>query len=157
MGNIVSVHGDKLATAAVANYMQLTKQQVVNIRNSVNATMDGNGHIRRRFFHIAVAKAKVTIDPDGDILDALFTMWDLTGKESVPAIDFCVGFSVLACYGDSLAQVLKFAMEIQDVEETELTTADELVNLLRSKDCVKYSCNSDWTHLILPCIPQVSP
>ena len=134
MGNIVSVHGDKLATAAVANSMKLNKQQMVHIRNGVESMMDGNGQIRRRFFHIAVAKARVAIDPDGDILDALFTMWDLTGKDSVPAIDFCVGFSVLACYGDSLVQVLKFALEIQDVEETELITAEELVNILKSKE-----------------------
>lgn len=133
MGNIVSAEGDSLATVAIAHYVNLTKEQVLHIRDVLDDSVNSDGHIRRRFFHIAVAKAKVSIDPDGDILDSLFTMWDLTGKESVPANDFCVGFSVLACAGESLMDVIRFAMEVQDVENTELITADQLMSLLKSK------------------------
>jgi Ca2+-binding EF-hand superfamily protein len=132
MGNLVSASGQNLATVAVSNYMSITKNQVVQIRNEVLALTNQEGKIRRHFFAIAVAKARVAIYPDLDILDALFAMWDLTGDSIVPAQDFVAGFCVLACPNHSLADVLKFAMEIIDLEESELITTNELVNLLKS-------------------------
>lgn len=64
MGNLVSASGQNLATVAVSNYMSITKNQVVQIRNEVLALTNQEGKIRRHFFAIAVAKARVAIYPD---------------------------------------------------------------------------------------------
>jgi len=134
MGNTVSATtGEMLRTAAISKYMSLSKTQVLEIRDACAALANKNHSISRRFFHIAVGKSRIKALPDGDILDLLFTMWDKTGADRVPALPFVVGISPLACGNESLAAVLRFALHVMDQDETEEVNAEQLITLLKCK------------------------
>jgi Ca2+-binding EF-hand superfamily protein len=132
MGNAVSNTGDALAMSAVAKTMQLTKPQVMEIRKACAAMASKDGQIRRKLFHIGLAKAGL-LDLDTEILDLLFTMWDEVGDNRVPYMDFVVGIAPLACRYENMASALKFVLQVMDDRETGSVDSNGLIMTLKSK------------------------
>jgi Ca2+-binding EF-hand superfamily protein len=134
MGNTGSTSGGKgSAMAAVAEMMRLTKPQVMEIRKTCAAMASKDGQIRRKLFHIVVAKAGVTENSNADILDLLFTMWDENYDNQVPYLDFVVGIAPLACRYENMNSALKFVLQVMDLKETGKIDSEELITILRSK------------------------
>jgi Ca2+-binding EF-hand superfamily protein len=134
MGNTGSTSGGTgSAMAAVAETMRLTKPQVMEIRKTCAAMASKDGQIRRKLFHIVVAKAGVTELRDTDILDLLFTMWDENFDNRVPYLDFVVGIAPLACRYENMNSALKFVLQVMDHKESGKIDSDELITILRSK------------------------
>ena len=133
-----------LVTAAMANYMDISKDQMIKIRDTCLRLAADDDTISRRAFHMAVSKARVVIDPDGDILDCLFTLFDKSGYGRVNVQTFTIAISPLAC-SDGLEEVFAFAMEVLDWDETDKINSRELMLLLKSKcieddDSVNHVC-----------------
>lgn len=132
MGNILSPSGDIYAITAVSKYMFITKEQIIDLRDSFKSLCNDDGTIQRRFFQIAVSNANLQARPDSEILDLLFTMWDLTGKNNVPYLPFIVGISSLACRGENLDAIVRFALQVYDVQNTKVISNDETLTILKS-------------------------
>lgn len=141
MGNLSSVSldtvndaHDDLALGAVAQYMSLTQQQVLDLRNNCQMGSLGQKRTRpkvsRASFQKALMRSRVT-DPDCNVFHQLFIMWDEQGEERVDFVEFLSGTSVLAC-GDckSLQQVLLFALEVMDTHNTKHVSSEQLERLL---------------------------
>jgi Ca2+-binding EF-hand superfamily protein len=135
MGN--SQSGDCLFTAAVAKYMHLTKHQVILLQAATARRAKG-ASIKRKLFMRALDEVNVSKEPDRDILINLFTMWDLSGTGRVPAHEFIVGLSPLACGGESISTILSFALQIMDLEGNGRVSASEALVMLKSK----YTCRN---------------
>jgi Ca2+-binding EF-hand superfamily protein len=134
MGNTGSTSGGTgSAMTAVAEMMRLTKPQVLEIRKTCAAMASKDGQIRRKLFHIVVAKAGVTENSNADILDLLFTMWDENCDNRVPYLDFVVGIAPLACRYENMNSALKFVLQVMDHKETGKIDSGELITILRSK------------------------
>jgi Ca2+-binding EF-hand superfamily protein len=131
MGNSASTSGGTgLATAAVAEMMRLTKPQIMDIKKKCAEMASKDGQIRRKHFHIIVAKAG---QPDAEILDLLFTMWDENFDNRVPYLEFVVGIAPLACRYENMTSALKFVLQVMDHKETGKIGSRELMTILRSK------------------------
>jgi Ca2+-binding EF-hand superfamily protein len=132
MGNASST-SKGTGLAAVAQMMRLTKPQVMDIRKTCAAMASKDGQIRRKLFHIAVAKAGVQGHLDTEILDLLFTMWDENCDNRVPYLNFIVGIAPLACRYENMNSALKFVLQVMDHKETAKIDSSELMSILRSK------------------------
>jgi hypothetical protein len=85
MGNAISVKThNHFFTSCMAKYTNITKPQVMAIRNllvllsqesSTSNTNDGPIMIQRKHLRKAIKKVNLTKDPDHDIIDLIFTMW----------------------------------------------------------------------------------
>jgi Ca2+-binding EF-hand superfamily protein len=133
MGNTGSKKGDVLATAAVSKYMNFHREQLLDIRNTCLTLMDKNRKISRVNFQSAVLRARIKDEKVNDILDHLFTMWDLTGEDKVPCMEFILGLSMLACRAESFKSVLRFALQVHDIKSKGKIKAEQLVVVLKSK------------------------
>lgn len=133
MGNTGSKKGDILATAAVSKYMHFHREQLLDIRNTCLTMMDDKRHVSRVNFQNSVLRARIKDDKVNDILDHLFTMWDLTGDDTVPCMEFILGLSMLACRAESFKSVLRFALQVHDVKSKGKIKAEQLVVVLKSK------------------------
>lgn len=145
MGNAISpVTGDILRTAAVSKYMKLTKPQVLEIldrleaHTATNSPVGRSKHhrgttVRRAVWMQAVAAAGVRKEPDQDILDLLFTMWDVSGTGRVARAELVVGISVLACRYDGVEDALRFALEVSDQNEKRMISSHDANALLRGE------------------------
>ena len=147
MGNAISpATGDMLKTAAISKYMKLTKPQVLTIRDHLQAKQSvGRNHhrgtIRRELWTQALQAALVRDDPDRDILELLFTMWDSNGTGRVACSELVVGISVLACRYDGVRDALRFALEVySDQHDTQMISSRDASALLRSKCSPFLSC-----------------
>jgi len=140
MGNTVSPRsGEILKTAAISKYsMKITKPQVLALRDQLSASYQHNdrkhrGTVRRKTFQDALEAAGITVEPDQDILNLLFTMWDAHGSGRVACAELVVGISVLACRYDGVEDALRFALEVSDKYSTEMISSRDASALLRSK------------------------
>jgi Ca2+-binding EF-hand superfamily protein len=142
MGNASSI-SKGTSLAAVAEMMLLTKPQIMDIRESCAAMASTDGQIRRKLFHIAVAKAGVQGHLETDILDLLFTMWDENCDNRVFYLDFVVGIAPLACRYENMNSALKFILQVMDHKESGNIDSGELMSILRGKfvhSCVSCGC-----------------
>jgi Ca2+-binding EF-hand superfamily protein len=128
MGNAFS----NSALSAVAKSVNLTKPQIMEIRHSCADMASANNRIRRKLFQLAVAKAGVQEEPDAEILDFLFTMWDVNGESRVPYLEFVASFATLACRYENLASAMYFLLKVMDLKDTGKVTSAELIVMLQS-------------------------
>lgn len=134
MGNNPSRQG--LALVAMAKYMSLTKEQVLLLQRSCNELASQQGEsdmISLDKFRQAMIRAAVQQYPDQDVLENMFTMWDLTGESRVLQKEFVVGISALACPCEGLQKTLSFVIQVMDFEKRGEISAKQLVTLLKSK------------------------
>lgn len=132
MGNAGST-SKGTALVAVAEMMHLTKPQVMDIREMCAAMASKDGQIRRKLFHIAVAKSGVQGHLDTEILDLVFTMWDKNCDNRVPFLDFIVGIAPLACRYENMNSALKFVLQVMDRKESGKIDSSGIMSILRSK------------------------
>lgn len=134
MGNAISATtGESLVTASMARYMTLTQEQAIAIRNELlPMAVKRRGSIKRGNFHFALQQADLAENPDQEVLDLLFTMWDMTGSGRVAGVEFVIGMSVLACKDESIEEAIRFALEIADGNNTGKISSKDSIALLRS-------------------------
>jgi hypothetical protein len=129
----VTISGDGLATAAVAKYLRISKDNVWSLRTSlVELSNPDNMRIGRHLFQIAVSRSGIRPSAEGRVLNLLFTMFDAEGRDCVNVHDFVVGVAPLSCPTESLSQMLRFCMQINDFDDTGEVCANQLVRLLHS-------------------------
>jgi Ca2+-binding EF-hand superfamily protein len=148
MGTVHSAQGHPLVTPAVIHYITLSREQVLGIRDACLYMVEEDGFIKRQYFHMALSKMEIPVDPDGDILDCLFTMLDRRGDDMVDLKQYIVSISALAC-PEGLEMALHFAMEVMDVEHSDRVTNEDVTFVLRCK-CVLL-CLMYCTHSALCC------
>eukprot|EP00814_Leptocylindrus_danicus_P020940 CAMPEP_0116025034 /NCGR_PEP_ID=MMETSP0321-20121206/12748_1 /TAXON_ID=163516 /ORGANISM="Leptocylindrus danicus var. danicus, Strain B650" /LENGTH=140 /DNA_ID=CAMNT_0003497031 /DNA_START=93 /DNA_END=515 /DNA_ORIENTATION=- len=68
---------------------------------------------------------------DEEILDRLFTMFDLTGDDRIDPLPLLIGISPLALIGDDKEKLI-FAMEVCDVNGTGLLRVMEVFKIFQS-------------------------
>lgn len=130
-----------MATAAVAKQLHLTKHQVIMLHEAMTRRAKGGnvqGSIKRKHFRRALDEAGIFEEPDREVLNLLFTMWDITGIKRVPAHEFVVGLTPLACAGESISTVLSFALQIKDRKGEGRISPSEMLVLLKSKCVIRY-------------------
>ena len=134
MGNSYSTTtSDILYTAAMAKYMTLTKPQVMAIRNTLAPLSNiQGGMVKRNHLMFALKQAEVAESPDQEVLNLLFTMWDMTGTGRVLCAEFIVGVCVLACKEDSIEQALRFALQVADRHRSGQICSKDASTFLRS-------------------------
>lgn len=72
-----------------------------------------------------------SMTPDVDILDQLFTLWDPNGEDKVDYRAFLTGVSPLASSAhDALSTVLRFALQLNDLNKTQRVDASKLLFIL---------------------------
>ena len=135
MGNAVSATtGRSLFTASMAKYMNLTKPQVMAVRNiATRLASTKHGSISRRNFQYALNQAEVAKTPDQEVFNLLFTMWDLNGTDRVSCAEFIIGMSFLACKEDSVEQAIRFALQVADRNRSGMISSKEASTFMRSK------------------------
>ena len=87
MGNDPSKPSSRMATSALAHIMRITKQQLLTLRDtclSVSQTgcdvQTASGYrLSRAKFLDAMTATNVNLEPDYQILEKLFVMWDMEG------------------------------------------------------------------------------
>ena len=143
MGNAASLdtaEDDGLALVAVANYMSLTQTQVLELRS--NCHMGSLGQkcarpkISRASFQKAMLRSRIQHE-EWDVFQQLFTLWDHHGQERVDFVEFLAGTSVLACGNcESIEQVLLFALQVMDINNTKHISHQSLEILLNGASCM---------------------
>jgi hypothetical protein len=138
MGNLACHSNEKpLVSSAMARYVSLTKEQVISMRDIVFplAATTKHGTINRESFNMAMDKADVKLYPDQDVLNLMFTLWDLTGNiDNVNCKELCVGISLLACPQESTFDgVIAFALNVLDFYKTDMISLKHAEVLLQSK------------------------
>jgi hypothetical protein len=129
--------GEFLAIESVAKYMTLTKQQMVDLRNRCYMSMDGKRKIDRRSFNINAQLCQIKECPDAEILDCLFTMWDLHGDDKILCPPFLLSIAPLACRGESFTSVMQFCLDIFSRETNGKVNPDQLIFILKRKSIIR--------------------
>ena len=119
------------AVEHVANYVSMTKEQLFELRDRCYMVMDAKRKIDRRSFNIHVQKSKIKESPDAEILDCLFTMWDLRGDDRILCPPFILSLAPLACPDEDIMKILTFALDLFSPETDGTFTADQTVFILR--------------------------
>jgi Ca2+-binding EF-hand superfamily protein len=139
MGNHASTNNhtsSKLYLIALARKMSLSKVQVRELMKMciyvAHECHFQSFTIDRESFH--QVKASILSDPtDSEIMDLLFTMWDLSGLQCIQFREFLVGMSPLAStIGDSTRDILHFSLSLMDTAGIGAITQSNLVKVLRS-------------------------
>ena len=135
MGNSISNRrlDDRLAIECMAKYMSLTKQQLIDLRNRCYMSMDSKRKINRRSFNANVSRSRISEEPDAEILNGLYTMWDLHGEGNILLPPFILSLAPLACAEEDLEDILRFSLNIFERETSGVLTADRLVFILKRK------------------------
>jgi Ca2+-binding EF-hand superfamily protein len=135
MGNAESADGSVLKTAAIAKHrMQIEKEQVESMSKALRPLASfRRGSIKRHCLQYAMTKAQVSEDPDGEILDLLFTLWDENGTGRIKCNDFIVGISILACRDEDFLGAIKFALQIADPQNSGMISSKNANLFLLSK------------------------
>jgi Ca2+-binding EF-hand superfamily protein len=137
MGNSTSAFRDpKIGLVALAKTMPLSQHQLVDLKHECILLACGHRFqsftIDRESFGVALLDTMVE-DSDTDILDALFTMWDMMGSDSIQYREFLVGVSPLASGSrDSLRSVLHYSLALMDTSQSGIITPYNLTKVLRA-------------------------
>ena len=124
---------DRLAIECMAKYMSISKQQLIDLRNRCYMGMDGKRKITRRAFNTNVQQCRIQEKPDAEVLDALFTMWDLHGEDRILCPPFILSLAPLACEDQDLESTLRFSLDIFERETKGVLSAERLVFILKCK------------------------
>ncbi len=140
MGNGIS-GGSRMAIAAMADMMKLTKQQLLDLRStclrlSKYSIRDGssrksknkNYYLSGEDFQTAMRENKLDTN-DIDVLGNLFTMWDKKGDDKVSLLLFLSSISPLASTLDVETKLL-FAFEVFDANNTGRMKRNEALKIL---------------------------
>lgn len=142
MGSSASRENTKpsLATAAVANYMRLTKAHVRLLlracRRLAQTTPPPLNCIRRRDLPIILDQATLLSSKEREIVTLLATLWDYNGTGKIPYHEFVLGLTPLACPHEDMEDVLELAVELMSTDENhslKTVSAKQTVVLLKSK------------------------
>mmetsp|Transcript_15262 Transcript_15262/g.18577 ORF Transcript_15262/g.18577 Transcript_15262/m.18577 type:complete len:199 (-) Transcript_15262:93-689(-) len=128
--------GPRMAIAAMADMMPLTKPQLVELRNAClrhakpnrDKSQDTGPTISRQDLISAMKEVRIDTN-DADVLDQLFTMWDKTGSGRVIMFIFLSSISPLASTLDVETQLL-FAFQMFDFQNTGRVRRDDAVKIL---------------------------
>ena len=116
--------------------MLLTKKQLMELMEECIIVTCGchfqSFTINRESFREALMDI-VPKQKDAEILDLLFTMWDLQGYHYIQYREFLVGISPLACSPrDTLIDTLHFSLSLMDTAKTGCITQYNLTKVLRA-------------------------
>ena len=147
MGNSISNRApeERLSIECIAKYMSVSKQQLVDLRNRCYMSMDSKRKIDRRSFNTNVKRCRIRSRPDAEILDGLYTMWDLHGEDSILLPPFILSLAPLACAEEDLEDILRFSLNIFERETSGILTADRIVFILKRK-CDGGECDASLVH-----------
>mmetsp|Transcript_21385 Transcript_21385/g.37750 ORF Transcript_21385/g.37750 Transcript_21385/m.37750 type:complete len:157 (-) Transcript_21385:405-875(-) len=153
MGNDTSKPSNRMAVLALAHMMRITKPQLLALRDRcLSASETGQDvhspsgyRLTRANFVDAMADMNVAIEPDYNVLEKLFVMWDRNGVDWVDPLVFFTGISPLASVMD-VATKLKFSLEVYDYKRSGRITREDLVTVLDGEYIVQHK----YSYTILP-------
>jgi hypothetical protein len=135
MGNSTSNH-ERMAISAMSYMMNITKPQLLQLRDKCinvsirdSSTPSGYKLCRDNFLQVMV-DCRISIEPDYQVLEKLFTMWDRNGY-GVDTLTFFAGISPLASIMDVNTK-LQFAIEVYDSQNTGRVSRVDLVRILHA-------------------------
>jgi len=125
-----------MGLVALARTMPLSKHQLVDLKSECIVITCGchfqSFTIDRDSFRVALLDTMVE-DSDTDILDQLFTMWDMMGSDSIQYREFLVGVSPLASGPrDSLGSILHYSLALMDASNSGRITPYNLAKVLKA-------------------------
>lgn len=137
MGNENSTGSNRMAVSAMSHMMKLNKPQLLELRDRclAAANYDGgadspSGHtLSRDLFLGALSELGIESEPDRQVLEKLFVMWDKRGLDRLDPVEFLTGVSPLSSVMD-VATKLKFALEVFDYQSTGRINRGGLVAVL---------------------------
>lgn len=116
--------------------MNITKPQLLQLRDKCinvsirdSSTPSGYKLCRDNFLQVMV-DCRISIEPDYQVLEKLFTMWDRNGY-GVDTLTFFAGISPLASIMDVNTK-LQFAIEVYDSQNTGRVSRVDLVRILHA-------------------------
>ena len=136
MGNSASNPSDRMAISAMSHMMNITKPQLMQLRDKcINvSSRDGStasGYkLHRHNFLQAMMDCRISVEPDYQVLEKLFTMWDRNGY-GVDTLTFFAGISPLASVMDANTK-LQYAIEIYDYKKIGRMSRTSLVRILQA-------------------------
>ncbi len=117
--------------------MNITKPQLLQLRDKCinlsvidGSTPSGYKLCRDNFLKV-MSDSRISIEPDYQVLDKLFTMWDRNGVGCVDTLTFFAGISPLASVMDVNTK-LQFAIEVYDYKKTGRVSRGNLVRILQA-------------------------
>lgn len=139
MGNDTSKPSNRMAVSALSHMMRLTKPQLLELRDkclSVSETgkdvpTPSGYRLNRATFLDAMTETNVAVEPDYQVLEKLFVMWDKNGVDWVDPLEFLAGIGPLASVMDVAAK-LKFSIEVYDYKKSGRISREELVAVLEA-------------------------
>eukprot|EP00986_Skeletonema_menzelii_P005767 scaffold2137_cov140-Skeletonema_menzelii.AAC.3 len=136
MGNSASNLSGRMAISAMSHMMNITKPQLLQLRDrciSVSikdgSTASGYKLLRENFLQ-ACTDCGVSIEPDYQVFEKLFTMWDRNGY-GVDTLTFFAGISPLASVMDVNTK-LQFAIEVFDHKQSGRVGRISLIRILQA-------------------------
>lgn len=137
MGNDTSKPSDRMAVLALSHMMRITKPQLLALRDRCLSDSETGQDVQspsgyrltRASFLDAMTDMNVAIEPDYNVLEKLFVMWDRNGVDWVDPLVFFSGISPLASVMD-VATKLKFSLEVYDYKRSGRITREDLVTVL---------------------------
>jgi len=139
MGNDTSKPSSRMAISALSHMMKITKPQLLALRDKCllmseigEDVMTRSGYrLSRSAFLKAMADVRVAAEPDFQVLENIFVMWDKSGVNWIDPIEFFAGLGPLASVMDVRTK-LKFSLELYDYKKTGQISREELVSVLEA-------------------------
>jgi len=139
MGNDTSKPSNRMAVSALSHMMKLTKPQLLELRDKcLSVSETGNDvptpsgfRLHRAAFLDAMTETSVAVEPDYQVLEQLFVMWDKNGVDWVDPLAFLAGIGPLASVIDVAAK-LKFSIEVYDYKKSGCISREDLVAVLEA-------------------------
>mmetsp|Transcript_988 Transcript_988/g.2069 ORF Transcript_988/g.2069 Transcript_988/m.2069 type:complete len:211 (-) Transcript_988:1167-1799(-) len=139
MGNDTSKPSSRMAISALSHMMRITKSQLLALRDkclSVSETGEDvhtkSGYrLTQAKFRDAMTDMNVAIEPDCQVLEKLFVMWDRNGENWVDPLEFFSGIGPLASVMD-VGTKLTFSLELYDYNKTGRISREGLVTVLEA-------------------------
>jgi len=75
-----------MAISAIAHIMRITKPQLLELRDKCISVSEEDTKMKRSGFVFAMKDMNVADEPDYQILEKLFIMWDKDNKDSVDTV-----------------------------------------------------------------------
>lgn len=148
MGNDASKPSNRMAITALAHMMRITKPELVALRDqciavsqkkqakkdtssSSSSSSSVYYRLHRDKFLSSMKDMNVAMEPDYNVLNQLFVMWDRNGNGWVDPLEFFAGIAPLASVMDAKTK-LKFALEVYDHKKTRRISREDLVTVLQA-------------------------
>ncbi|KAL7553564.1 hypothetical protein ACHAWF_016862 [Thalassiosira exigua] len=117
--------------------MRMTKPQLLSLRDkclSISETGEDVGtpsgyRLTRSKFLEAMTDMNVALEPDYQVLEKLFVMWDRNGVDWIDPVEFFASIGPLASVMD-VPTKLKFSLEVYDYKKSGRISRNDLVTVL---------------------------